>query len=132
MSKLQIVGKEYYLKHIFGNGFRFIIPRYQRPYAWTIEETGELLDDLRGQGTQAENKAIFDQLLAKKAEIDAAFVEGLDWQRMNDMKACIIGHTIKLGGWRDPEKWPEIQKATADAMVRLEKALTPAIAALPI
>src|SRR5690348_11810815 len=29
----------------------------------------------RGQGTQAENKAVFDQLLAKKAEIDATFGE---------------------------------------------------------
>lgn len=46
MSTLQIVGKEYYLKHIFGDGFRFFIPRYQRPYAWTTEETEELLDDL--------------------------------------------------------------------------------------
>jgi uncharacterized protein with ParB-like and HNH nuclease domain len=46
MSTLQIVGKEYYLKHIFGDGFRFFIPRYQRPYAWTTEEAGELLDDL--------------------------------------------------------------------------------------
>ncbi len=46
MSTVQIVGKEYYLKHIFGDGFRFFIPRYQRPYAWTTEETEELLDDL--------------------------------------------------------------------------------------
>jgi uncharacterized protein with ParB-like and HNH nuclease domain len=46
MSTLQIVGKEYYLNHIFGDGFRFFIPRYQRPYAWTTEETEELLDDL--------------------------------------------------------------------------------------
>jgi hypothetical protein len=46
MSTLQIVGKEHYLKHIFGDGFRFFIPRYQRPYAWTMEETEELLDDL--------------------------------------------------------------------------------------
>jgi hypothetical protein len=85
-----------------------------------------------GHATQAENKAIFDRLVAKKADTDAAFGEGLDWQRMDDMKACIIGHTIKLGGWRDPDKWPQIQEATTDAMVRLENALRPAIAALPI
>lgn len=84
------------------------------------------------QATQSENKAIFDQLLAKKAALEAAFGEGLDWQRMDDAKASIIGHTIKLGGWRDPEKWPAIQESTTEAMVRLEKALKPAIAALPI
>ena len=46
MSTVQIIGKEYYLKNILGDGFRFFIPRYQRPYAWTTEETEELLDDL--------------------------------------------------------------------------------------
>ena len=28
MSTLQIIGKEYYLNHVFGNGFRFFIPGY--------------------------------------------------------------------------------------------------------
>jgi hypothetical protein len=74
----------------------------------------------------------FDQLLARKAEIEAAFGEALNWQRMNDQRACIIGHVIEIGGWRDPEKWPQIHEATADAMARLEKALKPPIAALQV
>jgi hypothetical protein len=86
----------------------------------------------RGQGAQAENKAIFDQILAKKAEIEVAFEGNLEWHRLDDMRASIITHTIKLGGWRDPEKWPQIQEATTDAMAKLEKALKPAIAALQI
>ena len=32
--------------NIFDNDYRFEIPDYQRPYAWTTEEAGELLDDL--------------------------------------------------------------------------------------
>jgi hypothetical protein len=86
----------------------------------------------RGQGAQTENKVIFDQVLAKKADIEAAFGEDLKWQRMNDQRACIIGHSIELGGWRDPEKWPQIHEATADAMARLEKALKPVISGLQI
>jgi uncharacterized protein with ParB-like and HNH nuclease domain len=43
---MQIVGKEYYCKDIFDKSFRFFVPRYQRPYAWTTEETEELLNDL--------------------------------------------------------------------------------------
>ena len=31
---------------IFSDNYRFSIPLYQRPYAWTIEEAGEMLDDL--------------------------------------------------------------------------------------
>jgi len=31
---------------IFNNSYRFEIPDYQRPYAWTIDDAGELLDDL--------------------------------------------------------------------------------------
>ena len=31
---------------IFNDTYRFSIPDYQRPYSWTTEQTGELLDDL--------------------------------------------------------------------------------------
>ncbi len=31
---------------VFSDEFRFNIPRYQRPYAWTIEQAGEMFDDL--------------------------------------------------------------------------------------
>ena len=106
-----------------GLGFNYVVTEHTTRIELYID---------RGQGTQAENKAIFDQLHAKKADIDVAFGQGLDWQRMDDMRASIIGHTIKFGGWRDPEKWPKIQEATTDAMVSFEKALKPAIAALQL
>lgn len=32
--------------NIFNDAYRFSIPDYQRPYSWTTEQTGELLDDL--------------------------------------------------------------------------------------
>ena len=41
-----IEAKELQLVDIFGDNYRFEIPEYQRPYAWTTEQTGELLDDL--------------------------------------------------------------------------------------
>ena len=44
MSK--ITGKEYPLFNIFSREFDFHIPEYQRPYAWTEEESGILFDDL--------------------------------------------------------------------------------------
>ena len=41
-----IEAKELQIVKIFGDDYRFEIPDYQRPYAWTEEEVGELLDDL--------------------------------------------------------------------------------------
>ena len=41
-----IKGKEYPLYKIFSSDFDFDIPPYQRPYAWTEEQTGKLFDDL--------------------------------------------------------------------------------------
>lgn len=46
MSKMNIRGSEYPLKKIFSDDFVFTIPLYQRAYAWTTEESEELLQDL--------------------------------------------------------------------------------------
>lgn len=45
MSK-KISGAEYPLAKIFSSDFEYVIPSYQRPYAWTIDQTSELFDDL--------------------------------------------------------------------------------------
>jgi len=42
----RISGHEYPVSRIFSSDFQFEIPSYQRPYAWTTEQAGELLDDL--------------------------------------------------------------------------------------
>ena len=46
MAKDTIKASEKALVDVFCDKFRFSIPAYQRPYAWTTEETGELFDDL--------------------------------------------------------------------------------------
>ena len=50
-----IEAKELQLFNIFNDSYRFQIPDYQRPYAWTTEQTSELLDDLLYAMGQAEN-----------------------------------------------------------------------------
>lgn len=42
----KIEGKEYSISKVFSSEFDFVIPSYQRPYAWGKEQTLELLDDL--------------------------------------------------------------------------------------
>jgi hypothetical protein len=46
MSKMNIRGAEYPIKKIFSDDFVFTIPRYQRAYAWTTEQSEELFQDL--------------------------------------------------------------------------------------
>ena len=41
----KITGKEYPLSKIFSSDFEYHIPGYQRPYAWTEDETGDLRDE---------------------------------------------------------------------------------------
>lgn len=42
----KISGAEYPLAKIFSSEFDYLIPSYQRPYAWTIDQASELFDDL--------------------------------------------------------------------------------------
>ena len=42
-----IEAKELSLGNIFSDRFEFRIPDYQRPYAWTTEQTDELLEDIK-------------------------------------------------------------------------------------
>jgi hypothetical protein len=95
------------------------------------ECTAELYID-RGEGAAAENKAIFDQLFAHKAEIDTAFGGPLSWDRLDDKRACRIRVRVP-GGYRSPEEeWPSIQVAQVSAMSRLITALKPSLGALKL
>jgi hypothetical protein len=91
--------------------------------------TAELYIDRGADGDM--NKRIFDFLYGHKAEIEEVFGGELSWQRLDDRRACRIAHTTTLGGWRSEEsRWPGIQDAMIDAMIRLEKALAPQVARL--
>lgn len=46
MSKVEIRGAQHPVQKIFSDDFAFFVPSYQRPYSWTTEHAGELLDDL--------------------------------------------------------------------------------------
>ena len=80
----------------------------------------------RGRDGAQENKAIFDTLRSKQAEIERSFGESLSWERLDGKRACRIAKYFELGGYRDDEaKWPAIQDAMVDAMVRLRDSLAP-------
>lgn len=87
----------------------------------------------RGKEKGEENKEIFDQLNSKKAEIEKAYGEGLNWERLEGKRACRISKRITIGGYRDEEeKWLQIHEAMVDSMIRLSKSLKSHIAKLSI
>jgi uncharacterized protein DUF4268 len=80
---------------------------------------------------RAENKTIFDKLLALKADVEKVFGAGLSWQRLDDKQGCRVAYTVAGGGYKSDEaKWPATQDAMIDAMARLEKAFAPHLAKL--
>ncbi len=81
----------------------------------------------RGKDSEAENKAIVDQFVASKNEIEKAAGAPLEWQRLEGKRACRIKLPLDVGGLMDEQKWPQIQDAMVDAIVRLEKLLRPFI-----
>ncbi|MDZ8185986.1 MAG: DUF262 domain-containing protein [Nostoc sp. ChiSLP02] len=46
MSAVKLQANDYSISEVFSNEFIFTIPLYQRPYAWTTEQAGEMLEDL--------------------------------------------------------------------------------------
>ncbi len=91
----------------------------------TLQHEGrvELYIDRREQDT---SKRIYDSLFSEKAAIEESFGEPILWERLDDKRASRISHVIRLGGYRDEEsRWPEIQDAMIDAMIRFEQSLRP-------
>lgn len=80
-----------------------------------------------------ENKRIFDTLYARKDAIEASFGGALDWQRLDSHRASRISYYIlTIGGLEDQDRWPQIQDAMIEAMIRLERAFRPEIQRLQI
>ena len=77
----------------------------------------------RGKDSKDENKKIFDEFYSKYSEIQRDFGGTLDWERLDDSRACRIGKRFVYAGLSDADKRDELQNDMIDAMIRLEKAL---------
>ena len=77
----KITGKEYPLLKVFSSDFEYHIPAYQRPYAWTKEETGILFDDLyEFYKTEATDNYFLGTIVLIKAE-DKPHADVIDGQQ---------------------------------------------------
>ena len=78
---MTIKAEEKQLGRIFSDDFLFEIPEYQRPYAWTTEQTSELLDDLLTAVTSDGDSPYFLGSIVLIKEPDASLAEVVDGQQ---------------------------------------------------
>ena len=77
----KISGAEYPLSKIFSSEFEYIIPSYQRPYAWTVDQASELFDDLKSfYDTEGEEGYFLGSIVLIKSE-DRPISEVIDGQQ---------------------------------------------------
>lgn len=77
----KITGKEYSLSKIFSKEFDYYIPTYQRPYAWSQEETETLFDDLYDFFIEEKNDNYFLGSIVLIKEDDKPHSDVIDGQQ---------------------------------------------------
>ena len=86
----------------------------------------EIYIDL-GANHEDENNTIFNKFFKNKKDIEDSFGDNLNWQPLENRRACRIQYIIPIGGWRDEDKWELIHSSMVDKMISFEKAIRPII-----
>jgi hypothetical protein len=79
-----------------------------------------------------ENKKIFDTLMMKRSEIEGKFGSPLEWQRLDNRRACRIRYLIEGSGLENRDNWIKLQEQLIDSMIRLHKVFHPLIQSVNI
>lgn len=82
----------------------------------------------KGKGFEDLNKMRFDELFSHKKEIETIFGGQLEWQRLDNRRACRVKvPDIFDGGLPQKDSWPILQSKMIDAMIRFHNSLQPYI-----
>ena len=119
-------GRSYYIST--GAGKSGVVVNYVIPNDYGVVEL--YIDHDRDTG--AKNKKIFDALFAQKTAIEEEFGEPLDWERLDEKRACRIAKRFTNGGLAKPETWDRLQDQMIDAMVRLNEAMRGRLAKIEV
>jgi Domain of unknown function (DUF4268) len=101
-------------------------------FVYTITQHGGTAKLYIDRGDAEENQSVFDSLREHKDEIEAAYGGDLSWEPLEGKRGCRIAVRLDIGGYRDEDKWGEVQEAMVERMIRLEHALHPFIAKLHV
>jgi len=86
----------------------------------------------RGKELEEENEKIFDKFYEHKDEIEKIFGGKLDWQRLDNRRACRICKLYNNVGLNDKEKLDKLQNEMIDDMIKLVRAFKKCINTLKI
>lgn len=89
---------------------------------FTVTKTFGRAELYIGRSDRDENKFVFDELFARRTEIENSFGASLEWERLEKKKASRIKAEYS-GNIFEEELWPSMIEQMTDAMVRLESAL---------
>lgn len=92
-------------------------------FVYAVFEHAMRIELYIAKGDEDASEQAFRALEAHKSEIENAFRQALVWQPLPGKKSCRIKHEMTDGGYRDPDRWPQIIDAAVDAMVRFEAAV---------
>ena len=100
-------------------------------YTVTYDSAGIELYIDRGKDSKEINKEIFDQLYKNKEKIEKLFGGKLNWERLDNRRACRISKRYNIG-LRNEEEWDGLQDKMISDMQKLEVALKDFIKKLKI
>ena len=80
--------------------------------------------------SKEENKQIFDWLKAEQQAIEEEFGAPLEWQRLDDKKACRITYRKPFDGYNRDE-WPAMLEWMVEHIKRFEPAIRPRLVNVP-
>lgn len=98
MSK-KISGAEYPLAKIFSSDFDYVIPSYQRPYAWTVDQASELFDDLYDFFLREPEDTYFLGSIVLIKDEGKPYAEVIDGQqRLTTLTILLSALTVQFSG----------------------------------
>ncbi len=83
------------------------------------------LDAYINRGDSVQNKILFDKVLPHRQEIEAAFGEPLEWERLDSRSASRIATYFPGNINSSPEELQAIRSGMIDRLLRLKKAVIP-------
>jgi hypothetical protein len=101
-------------------------------YNYVILMTSSRVELYIDTGDKDKNKRIFDQLYSAREEIERKVGAKIEWQRLEEKRACRIAVLVsKRIGLKDEDKWDRIQEDMVATMIRFESALESSLQNLP-